>query len=171
MDKVFNFFSKGKSKEEIEKLKRNTVIKTQNLETLANVNLSSINNNNEKDSEIINNTKERKTINFSSQDFKNIDKILSEKQENESKSEIVSTEIVNNSPGVIKTDNPMDQANLMNQAQNFIYNKNNNGLINKPLVGDVVIVNSIENIKKPSEGYYTKKHREQISNLKSVSFN
>jgi len=170
MDKVFNFFSKSKSKEVIEKPK-STFIKTQNIETLANVNISSINYNNEKDSEIINNTQARKTINFSSQDFKNIDKILSEKQENESKSEIISTEIVNNSPGVIKTDNPMDQANLINQAQNFIYNKNNNGLINKPLVGDVVIVNSIENIKKPSEGYYTKKHREQISNLKSVSFN
>lgn len=183
MDKIFNFFSKTKTKEEIEKQKRNTVINTQNLQNLANVNLSALNNNqenkinnyNNNEDNQINNLETRKTINFSSQDFENIDKLLNQKQENENdfkKSETKLTEKDLNSLGEIKTENASVQASF-NQAQNFVFNSNsktNDGLISKPVVGDVVIVNNAENIKKPSDGFYTKKYKEQLANLKSVKF-
>ncbi len=178
MDKIFNFFSKTKTKEEIEKQKRNTIINTQNLQNLANVNLSDsntnsenkINNNNENNQ---NNLETFKTINFSSQDFENIDKLINQKQENENdfkKSEIKLTEKDLNLLSEIKTENDLVQASF-NQAQNFLFNnngKNSNALISKQPVGDVVMVNNAENIKKASDGFYTKKYKEQLANLKSV---
>lgn len=169
MDKIFNFFSKGKTKEEIEKQRRNTIINTQNLQNLANVNESSIDNNNKANIDIQNNTETIKTINFTSQDFDNIDKIMNQKQEDEIKTETNRNEQDINSMGEIKSDNLYYKLNINNSQNNLIFNKNNkNEIINTPAVGDVVMVNSIDNIRKTSDGFYTKKYKEQITNLKSV---
>ena len=163
MDKIFNFFSKTKSKEEIEKQKRNSIINTQNLQNLANVNHSSLTNIPE------NNAEASKTINFTSEDFANIDKILNKNQENNINSDTKTTEKDINALDEIKTENTLENQASVNQAQNFVFNKNNTtGLLNKPAVGDVVTVNSIENLKKPGDGFYTKKYKEHITNLKSV---
>ena len=188
MDKIFNFFSKNKSKEDIEKQKRNTVINTQNLQNLANINQST--NNTENDNL---NKNDRKTINFSSQDFENIDKILNAKIENLNSEINISpnpehqfnnTNINNYSnPGSINiiNSNINNLGNLnQNQAQDLIIGnkiQSNNNFMNvntiqkSTPVGDVVIVNSLENIKKANDGFYTKKYREQLLDLKSVSNN
>ncbi len=192
MDKIFNFFSSSKSKAEIEKQKRNTVINTQNLHNLANVNISSLNNNNNTEYNNYSSGNkdfseaDHKTINFTSQDFENIDTILKQKNENNissnSKTEnnLSEKNNVNSliSSGEFHTGNPLDIPGVSQAAPNFMFNNNNNSignskspnsLVNKPAaVGDVVTVNSIENIKKPSDGFYTKKYSEQIANLKSV---
>lgn len=171
MDKIFNFFSKPKSKDEIEKQKRNSIINTQNLQNFANVNQSSLNNNAENNSLNINtNVETSKTINFTSKDFENIDRILNEKQDTTIKSDSKITENDIHSITEINTNLGLEQAKnfIFNDNINKSINQTDNGLNTKHAVGDVVMVNSIENIKKPSEGFYTKKYKEQISNLKSV---
>ena len=143
------------------------------------MNLSSSDENAQNNSSSIsNNTETRKTINFTSQDFENIDKLLSGKQEsNMTKAENTLNENQSNYSGAeVKSESTLEQSSLVNQAQDFVFNQSPNDNAskdaNKPnskqAVGDVVMVNSIENIKKPNNGFYTNKYKEQLSLLKPV---
>ncbi len=179
MDKIFNFFSKVKSKEEVEKLKKNSIINTQNLQKLTNINHGKVNIENNNNSETNN------TINFSLIDIENIDKILSDK--NQYNNDIIKIDTnsdfnkVNNIentgsnkndkslPFNSKTINEIIYINEL-QSEKLKFEKNS---LNNPhnQTGDIILVNSLENIKKPIDGYYSKKYSEQLASLKSVNLN
>jgi len=166
MDRIFNFFSKPKSKEDLEKNKKHPVINTQNLQTFSNINQTAINKENQNIEYIIN-QEIIKTQDNNSQEFEHTSKINDKFENNvkaiinkiEQKSENINNSVINFEKAKnYDIEGPEKNINLILNDMNKINFKS----------GDVVIVNTLDDIKKSPDGYYTKKYSEQITNLKSV---
>lgn len=182
MEKFFNLFSKSKPKESESdsKNKKQNLIATQNLQVFDNVKhanddsqiKSFINND-------ANNNIHNKVINFTSKDFENIDKLLEVEHDVMINKDDVLNSKNNQNPNL----NIINLNNFNNRNENDKYGgniheiKTENQTVNTldkqvhkntPL-GDVVIVNHAENIRKTSSGFYTNKYKERLWELKSVN--
>jgi hypothetical protein len=167
MDKFINLFIKSKPKDNDSdsKVRKPSIITTQNLENFANINQSGINNLNTNQIQQTSQSENNKKFNFTGEDFEDIDKKANINDEN----------FTQNKNDILNEINPDIQAQIkanpqINRTQPTEYNNKINSLsVKSNPVGDIVMVNTLDNVKKPIDGFYSLKYKEKFQALKSVN--